>query len=209
MKASRSNINLSALVRAFTVRTEQRVKSFRKERVSATAKQAAVFAFFLTALSISPGLVSGAGSGLYVRNGNSVLPPAEAEQVFAYITATAPYAKWPIMPGTVMFRQGVEPHEMRQNIHVNPVAFAALRAGAPELPAGSMLVKEVLNPDNSVHSLAVTYKAEGSGPEIQDRLWVRYTRDGKVITMGSEEGGCVSCHSKAAKRDFVLLKPGK
>ncbi|OGR37240.1 MAG: hypothetical protein A2051_07560 [Desulfovibrionales bacterium GWA2_65_9] len=38
------------------------------------------------------------------------MPAADGQALLDYITKTAPYAKWDLMPGTAKMRQGKEPH---------------------------------------------------------------------------------------------------
>lgn len=112
------------------------------------------------------------------------------------------------MPGSTMFRVGVEPHGLRQNIHVNPVAYSALRAKSSTLPDGSIMVKEIYGENKKISALAVTYKPQGCGPGVADRLWVSYAPDGRVLAQG-EGAGCISCHAPAKNSDFVLFKAAK
>lgn len=169
-------------------------------------KSAAVCALCLV-LGLSAGSALGAES-VYMQTARPTLPPAIPEAVFAYITVTSPYAKWRIMPGSTMFRTGVEPHDLRQNIHVNPTAYSALRAKSGTLPEGAIMVKEIYGENKKILRLAVMYKPQGSGPGAADRLWVSYAPDGTVLSQGAE-GGCVSCHAPAKNSDFVLFKASK
>ena len=162
---------------------------------------------FCMALGLPAGLALGADS-VYIQTASPALPPAIPEAVFAYITVTSPYAKWGIMPGSTMFRTGVEPHGLRQNIHVNPTAYSALRAKAGTLPDGSIMVKEIYGENKKISALAVTYKPLGSGPGVADRLWVSYAPGGKVLAQGAE-AGCISCHAPATNSDFILFKAAR
>lgn len=159
------------------------------------------------ALGLPAGLALGAES-VYIQAAKPTLPPAIPEAVFAYITVASPYAKWGIMPGSTMFRTGEEPHGLRQNIHVNSIAYPALRAQLGTLPDGSIMVKEIYGENKKISALAVTYKPLGSGPGVADRLWVSYAPDGRVLAKGAE-AGCISCHAPATKSDFVLFKAAR
>ena len=190
---------------AFTV-SDAAHPAARQSRPTMRMKRAGVALLAFLVLSLSAGFALGAGP--YIRVAGPALPPAIPEALFAYITSASPYAKWGIMPGSTMFRLGLEPHGVRQNIHVNAVAYSALRAKSVVLPEGSILVKEVYGPDKKVAELVVYYKALGAGPEAKDRLWVRYAPDGTVVAHGAG-AGCMSCHGSAQKSDYVLFDPKK
>lgn len=134
-----------------------------------------------------------------------------AEAVWAYLQAQDYRDSWDFWPGREPYYEGTEPHGALLSTYLNAPAMRGLTAlrnqeSVDDLPFGSMLVKENYNPDSTLASITVMYKAEGFDPEHHDWWWMRRFPDGTVQASGRGEM-CLSCHQQAsASADYLMTQ---
>ncbi len=138
--------------------------------------------------------------------GQTALPEATAEAVWAYLEAADYQANWTVWPGKGEKYEGTEPHGALLTTYLNPAAAAALDAMQGAMPAGAIIVKENFMPDGMYGAATVMYKAEGSDPDNHDWWWMKRLPDGTVEFSGSG-GPCAGCHSGVAENDYIFTAP--
>lgn len=143
-------------------------------------------------------------SGVVALAASGELPAADGPALLYYITKVNPYTQWKLMPGTIMFREGKEPHGALQNVYVNDLAYAALMEKSAFLPDGSMIVKENYSPEKVLLGVTAMYKMTGYNPEKGDYFWLQYRPDGKIGASGKVDG-CINCHKVREKSDYRYL----
>lgn len=79
-------------------------------------------------------------------------------------------------------------------------------AGA-SFPEGSLIVKELIENDNSISRYAVLYKQSShASADANGWIWGYINSDGTVAIPASDKGdGCISCHSQSDNIDYMLM----
>jgi hypothetical protein len=94
-----------------------------------------------------------------------------------------------------------------QQVYVNELGFPGMEAGQPDLPEGSILVKEHLaDPKQSSPNtvLAMVKREEGFNPEAGDwEFFVLHNREQVIVDRGRLVH-CQSCHVQARERGYVF-----
>ncbi len=74
-------------------------------------------------------------------------------------------------------------------------------------PEGSLIVKELLNSDESISLYAILYKQSGNEDADADGwVWGYIRPNGEVAISATEKGtGCRGCHSQNGSIDFTLM----
>lgn len=130
----------------------------------------------------------------------------QAKELWGRIQGDKYQETWALFPGKGKLYEGTEPHGMLLTTYVNETSDKALKAGAKELPKGSILIKENYMPDKTLAAITVMEKT-GDGQD--DWFWVKYNPDGTVATMEMEKDGkkmtvsvaggkhtmCAMCHA--------------
>jgi len=135
-----------------------------------------------------------------------MMPAAEGEAFWTYISETNPYTEWKHWPGYEEMYPGTSPHGAFLKLYVNDVAYQAIQEGKTMMPEGAIIVKENYSEDKST-LMAVTpmYKMEGFNPEGGDWFWGRYGADGNVMASGKVKG-CIDCHKKKKEKDWIFTE---
>lgn len=144
--------------------------------------------------------------GLAVMAGaGGVLPPAEGDALWNFITQQSPYEKWQPLPGHEGLYEGKSPHGAYLKVYINDRALDAVRKGE-SVPEGTIIVKENYGKDQKT-LMAVTpmYKVKGYNPEGGDWFWAKYGAGGKVLAAGKIDG-CIRCHSVRKDKDWRFLE---
>ncbi len=149
-----------------------------------------------------------ASGGIWAAGGGQGMPEANGQAVLDYITKESPYAKWPLVPGTTAFRNGKEPHGALQNVYANPAAMAGFSAKSVPMPDGTLIVKENFTLDRKLQSVILLYKKAGYNPEAGDYFWMTLDADMKIQKEG-RLAGCITCHTQAKYKDYLVLSPGE
>lgn len=120
-----------------------------------------------------------------------------AEAVWEHLEDVSYAGNWDAWPGTEPFYEGREPHGMLLTTYVNDAGLegiARLRQGAQSrMPLGSVIVKENYQPDSTLASVTVMYKARQYDAEHGNWFWMKRTADGSVPASG-RVGSCMDCH---------------
>lgn len=128
-----------------------------------------------------------------------------AEAVWEHLQDVSYAGNWDTWPGTEPFYEGREPHGMLLTTYVNDAGregIEPMREGAQdEMPLGSVIVKENYQPDSTLASTTVMYKAEGYDPEHGDWFWMKRLADGTVDASG-HVGSCIDCHAEGT--DYLM-----
>jgi len=134
------------------------------------------------------------------------LPPADAEQLWNYMTRVDPYRGWGFWPGYSGMYPGKSPHGKYLKLYANSIALQAARERKP-LPPGSIIVKENYGKDKkTLKAVTPMYKIKGFAPEAGDWFWVKYGTNGKVFKAGKIKS-CIDCHRAAKANGWVFTEP--
>lgn len=126
---------------------------------------------------------------------------------------------WALWPGKGKLYKGTHPHGALLTTYINDVAANALKAGAKEMPKGSIIIKENYMPGDKLGAITVMDKT-GEGKD--DYFWVKYTPDGTVavkeidkdgkkmkVTLAGKPKGCVGCHVASVSGIYDIMTPVK
>jgi Cytochrome P460 len=152
----------------------------------------------LGALSVVGFTFDSGGNG-GARGAPSAKPPYPG--VPAYI---AGYKRWQKLNRKPV-RGGSPAHAGTKNVYVSK----PLRPGQKRYPAGTIIVKEAVNPGQSfVHLIAVSRKIRGFNPRHNDWQMIEWSRDSGSARFTEVARGqiCYSCHVGARSRDYVWTK---
>ena len=132
-----------------------------------------------------------------------VVPGADSEKLYVYITKPEPYySKWQRCPGTGKFLASEEPHGSFMTIYLNDAALNSIKN--PEgMADGAIIVSENYTADKKLDSRTVMYKIKGYNPEAGDWFWVRYSGDSGYAQESGKVKGCVACHGSQQDKDYV------
>lgn len=74
-------------------------------------------------------------------------------------------------------------------------------------PEGSVIVKELINDDNSLGRYAILFKdTDNKYADNQGWVWGYIDEDRKVVNSAVDKGSsCISCHQQADNVDYVLM----
>ncbi|MFW5836397.1 MAG: cytochrome P460 family protein [Desulfovibrionaceae bacterium] len=129
---------------------------------------------------------------------------AQARKLWTHITRTEPFQHWPRLPETKAMRHGPSPHGPVRSIRFNPAA----RAVGPPYQPGSIIVMASYGGDGELKRVSLMYKAPGQNPGVDTGpagwFWAMYGADGSIGPAGAPPG-CIDCHRRAEKRDFVFV----
>ena len=137
-----------------------------------------------------------------VMAGEAAPPDTTAAALWAHLEAADPRANWQLWPGTGRLHQGSDPHGALLTTYVNALAYDALTTGAPEIPAGAIVVKENFAADSTLAATTVMLKAPGYDPGNGDWFWLKRLPDGTDEVAGRAEG-CIACHAGAPGNDML------
>ncbi len=126
--------------------------------------------------------------------------PARGETALRSWLAAGYYKSWKCEPAP---RAGRTPSPHGIARVCNNHALATSSVG--ELPVGVAAVKEILDPDNSIHGYAVSRKI-AAGVSGSSWYWFEATAD-TVYADGENEATCVGCHSGAARELVFTFVP--
>jgi hypothetical protein len=116
----------------------------------------------------------------------------------------AGYKRWQKLNRSPV-RGGSAAHRGTKNVYVSK----PLRRGQKRYPAGTIIVKEGVNPGESFVSLiAVSRKIKGFNPRHNDWQMIEWTRESGSAKFSEVARGqiCYSCHVGARSRDYVWTK---
>ena len=132
-----------------------------------------------------------------------MMPAANGAALWEHMTTQSPYLGWGIWPGQILLVKGKSPHGEYIRVLANPIALKAFREGADVLPDGSIIMKENYNGEKQLVALTPMFKVNGYNPEGGDWFWVKYAPDGTALGEGKMKG-CIDCHAKVKKKDWVF-----
>lgn len=135
-------------------------------------------------------------------------PKPEAEAFSHHVMFMSPYQGWGYWPGYGELVEGKSPHGAYIRLFGNAIALKAAREGADVMPDGSIIMKENYDKDKKLVALTPMYKSAGYNPEGGDWYWAKMSPDGKVMADGKLKG-CIDCHAKVKKKDWIFLSPKK
>jgi Cytochrome P460 len=145
------------------------------------------------------GFAFGSGTGPEPSSTPSARAPYPG--VPAYI---AGYKRWHKL-NRKPIRGGSPAHGGTKNVYVSK----PLRAGHKRYAAGTIIVKEAVNPGESfVHLIAVSRKIKGFNPRHNDWQMIEWSRASASARFSEVARGqiCYSCHVGARSRDYVWTK---
>ncbi|GJM15308.1 MAG: hypothetical protein DHS20C13_06350 [Thermodesulfobacteriota bacterium] len=122
---------------------------------------------------------------------------------------------WALWPGKSKLYKGTHPHGALLTTYTNETAANALKAGAKEMPKGSIIIKENYMPDKTLGAITVMDKT-GDGKD--DYFWVKYMPNGTVavkevemdgkkmsVTLAGKPKGCVGCHIASVSGIYDIM----
>jgi hypothetical protein len=133
------------------------------------------------------------------------LPPTAGKPFMKYIMETSPYQGWGEWPGHSGMKEGKSPHGAYVKIMANPIALKAAREGRM-MPHGAIIMKENYNKKKELVALTPMYRRKGYNPDGGDWYWAKTGPDGKIMAEGKVKG-CIDCHAKVKKQDWIFHKP--
>lgn len=120
-----------------------------------------------------------------------------AEAVWEHLQDVSFAGNWDTWPGTEPYYEGQEPHGMLLTTYVNDAALEGITplmdGDADEMPLGSVIVKENYQPDSTLASVTVMYKARQYDAEHGNWFWMKRMADGGVPASGRVDS-CIDCH---------------
>jgi hypothetical protein len=144
---------------------------------------------------VDPGSTLPAGQTVDV--GGVTLEPSAAG-LLAFVQTRA-YTSWLAEPGVREPRSG-SPHR-KVRVFFNAASVEALRANAPALPVGSMIVKELYEADGStLRGYVAMVKADARGWTWWETFAPHLDRP---AVFGLSKRNCTGCHSSGGARDQV------
>ncbi|MBD3179832.1 MAG: hypothetical protein GF417_09650 [Candidatus Latescibacteria bacterium] len=164
-------------------------------------KMVVIFSVVLMVLSASM-LIAGDEKKIHM---NKCLPPAEGKPFIEYIMNVSPYHGWGDWPGHAGMKEGKSPHGKYIKLLANPIALKAVREGK-EMPHGAIIMKENYNEKKELVALTPMYRVKGYNPEGGDWFWAKTGPDGKIMAEGKIKG-CIDCHARVKKKDWVFHPP--
>lgn len=74
-------------------------------------------------------------------------------------------------------------------------------------PQGSLVVKELVNEDESLGRYAILYKASGNeNADANGWVWGYIDADKKVVSSAEKKGAsCINCHQQSGSIDYMLM----
>lgn len=136
---------------------------------------------------------------------HSHMPHAEGKAFLHHIMEESPYQGWGMWPGHGGMKEGKSPHGAYIKIMANPIALKAAREGK-KMPSGAIIMKENYNKKKELVALTPMYRMKGYNPEGGDWYWAKMGPKGKIMADGKIKG-CIDCHSKVKKSDWIFHKP--
>jgi hypothetical protein len=130
-------------------------------------------------------------------------PGADAAEIYKYITALDPYAKWGLWPGTKRMSKARAPLGL-VNTFVSENAAYSIRKGRTMIDS-SFIVTENYNDDGKFTDLFVMYKIKGYNPSAGDWFWAQYGPRGDVVSSGKVQT-CIDCHTKQKENDYIFTE---
>ena len=134
-----------------------------------------------------------------------VMPGADAEALWKFVTETSPYEKWIGWPGREGHIAGNAPHGAIIRTFLS--GHGVHNIEDPEKGSfdnGIIIVKENFMPDTTLAAITVMYKVKGFNPDAADWFWAKYQPNGTVDAAGIPKG-CVTCHGAKADNDYIML----
>lgn len=129
------------------------------------------------------------------------------DAVWSYLQEQNYSESWAFWPEKEPYYQGTQPHGALLSTYLNQQAMEGLEAmrdrGEPDLPFGSIIVKENYMPDSTLAAVTVMYKVEMYDPEHNDWWWMKRLADGTVEASGRVES-CIQCHQQAQDFDYLM-----
>lgn len=140
-------------------------------------------------------------------------PLSTDAELFALVTATSPFAAYPLFPhadsvtsGTL---NGSTAHQPLVRVRMNSTAFSFLQSGrfpaGGAFPDGSVIFKEIIiNGRTEVY--AVMYKDATNPLAGNGWLWAEYQPNGNILfSLTTRGSGCKGCHEReqGPQHDFV------
>lgn len=145
------------------------------------------------------------------------LPPADAQAVIDYISATSNYTEWGTWPTDDVntedytgFLPSSAPHGNAVRIFVNDRALNALESEHfhGDLPNGSIVVKEnyagTVEEPGDLAAVTLMYKVDGFNPDAGDWFWLKTPGDLSSVDAAGAVEGCIGCHSQEGNSDYLL-----
>ncbi len=134
------------------------------------------------------------------------MPPADAGQLWTYMTETNPYTGWGYWPGYAGIYPGKSPHGAYLKLYANAIALKAAREGN-SMPPGAIIVKENYGKDKkTLMAITPMHKIKGYNPNGGDWYWVKYDPAGKALAAGQPKG-CIQCHGVVKNKDWLFTDP--
>ena len=134
----------------------------------------------------------------------TVMPGADAGELWNFITETSPYKEWAYWPDFEGFQPGKSPHGAILKVFVDEHGIDNIANSMnSSMDYGVVVVKENYMPDTTLAALTVMYKVEGFNPEVGDWFWAKYNPDGTVAAAGTP-AGCIGCHGGVAGNDYLF-----
>lgn len=143
----------------------------------------------------------------------------QAAKLWSSIQADKYQETWALWPGKTKLYKGAHPHGALLTTYINGTAANALKAGAKEMPKGSVIIKENYMPDAKLAAITVMDKT-GDGKD--DYFWVKYNPDGTVavkevekdgkkmsVTLAGKPKGCLGCHAASVSGIYDIMTPVK
>lgn len=133
------------------------------------------------------------------------------ERLWTRITEDSDYKNYSQWAGHGGLRPGQSPHGVFHEVYVNKDIFQAVpvkTAGTeelPQVPSGSIIVKENFDSAKKLDKLTVMAKVDGYSPDTNDWFWASFSPEGKVLAEGSPVG-CLSCHGGRISNDYIIIK---
>jgi hypothetical protein len=131
-------------------------------------------------------------------------PSARAQQLPGIPSYVRGYKRWQKL-NRKPIRGGSAAHGGTKNVYVSK----RLRAGQKRYPAGTIIVKEAVNPgERFVHLIAVSRKIKGFNPRHNNWQMIEWTRSSASARFTEVARGqiCYSCHVGARSRDYVWTR---
>jgi hypothetical protein len=131
-------------------------------------------------------------------------PSARAQQLPGIPSYVKGYKRWQKL-NRKPIRGGSSAHVGTKNVYVSK----PLRRGQKRYAAGTIIVKEAVNPgERFVHLIAVSRKIKGFNRRHNDWQMIEWSRDSASARFSEVARGqiCYSCHVGARSRDYVWTR---
>lgn len=133
------------------------------------------------------------------------LDEISAERLWDRITQEASYQSYNFWPDEEGVQPGQAPHGQFHRIFVNRALYESVPVSGGQVPYGSIIVKENLDPSQELIDYTVMAKVEGVDPENNDWFWAKYLPDGRVGAAGSV-ANCIVCHEGMRVNDYIIVR---